>query len=818
MTKNLQFRYTVAIGGGIVFVAVILAAMFFFQSRDLFTTIKNTSTDTMSEALHGEATKRLRTLSTILSQDLANPLYDFDMLAILQLLQSIAQLDDIHHIMVIDPEGVIIHDGTEVLGEYGTHLENPEILGWISKETTSLILESQSAMEIISPIFIADELLGWVRVGLSRRDQLINTVKMTGRLTNLISEFEQQGRYLTILVTLVLLILGLLLAAFISRRLVFPIRQLSEYVVRVGQGDYGIELPKNRQDELGQLIHAFNRMSRDLSSTTVSRQYLNDILNNMRDVLIVISEQGEILMVNAAASEMLGYAREKLENKPYHELIDRKDGERVKKWLTLVVEEKADSMDARYITADGQQILVSLSGAYLKLKGMPKQIICVAQDVSERRRNEDHIRYLAQYDGLTNLPNRQLFRDRLKHAMEQAERGEYLIALMFIDLDQFKKVNDSLGHLAGDRLLKEAALRLKKMLRLGDTVARLGGDEFTVIAEQIKSIHDSINIAKTIIKTIKEPFEIEGRKLYIGCSIGIVFYPFAKDDLGSLVQKADMAMYQAKRSGRGQYCVYSHHLGANEDGVLQLENELIEALDSKSFHLLYQPVIDIKSGIPTSMEALLRWNNPRRGTLEPSEFLPFLENSGLIIELGDWILEKACVDMLSNDHSTDQPLRLNVNVSIHQFNQSDFSSRVESILTKTGFDPCRLELEITESSLVDDIELSRNVVRSLKKLGVRIAVDDFGTGYSTFTYLRDFDIDSLKLDYSFIKDLPADSYTIGICTALIAMARVMNLNVVAEGVERMEQLQWLKQAGVQEYQGYYFSGPTSLDGFNARYH
>lgn len=218
------------------------------------------------------------------------------------------------------------------------------------------------------------------------------------------------------------------------------------------------------------------------------------------------------------------------------------------------------------------------------------------------------------------------------------------------------------------------------------------------------------------------------------------------------------------------------------------------------------------------MEALLRWDNPRRGTLEPSEFLPFLENSGLIIELGDWILEKACLDMLSNDHSTDQPLRLNVNVSIHQFNQGDFSSRVESILTKTGFDPCRLELEITESSLVDDIELSRNVVRSLKKLGVRIAVDDFGTGYSTFTYLRDFDIDSLKLDYSFIKDLPADSYAIGICTALIAMARVMNLNVVAEGVERMEQLQWLKQAGVQEYQGYYFSGPTSLDGFNARYH
>ncbi|MCU7933252.1 MAG: EAL domain-containing protein [Candidatus Thiodiazotropha sp. (ex Dulcina madagascariensis)] len=818
MPKNLQFRYTVAIGGGIVFVALILAAMFFFQFRDLFTTIKITSNSTMSEALHGEATKRLTTLSKILSQDLVNPLYDVDMLAIFQLLQSIEQLDDIHHVMVIDPEGVIVHDGTEALDDYGKRLEIHEILNWISKESTPLLLESQSAMEIVSPIFIADEILGWVRIGLSRRDQLLNSAKMTDRLTNLISKFEQQGRYITIFVTIFLLIIGLLLAALISRRLVSPIRQLSEYAIRVGQGDYGIELQNNRQDELGQLIHAFNRMSRDLSSTTVSRQYLNDILNNMRDVLIVISEQGKILMVNQAASDMLGYARDKLENKSYLELIDYRDSERVKKWLSQVMEDDADSLDARYLTANGQQILVSLSGAYLKLKGMPKQIICVAQDVSERRRNEEHIRYLAQYDGLTNLPNRQLFRDRLKHAMEQAERGEYLIALMFIDLDQFKKVNDSLGHLAGDRLLKEAALRLKKILRLGDTVARLGGDEFTVIAEQIKSIHDSINIAKAITETIREPFEIEGRKVYISCSIGMVFYPFAKDDLGSLVQKADMAMYQAKRSGRGQYRVYSHLLGSSEDGILQLENELIEALELKSFHLLYQPLVYTKTGIPTAMEALLRWDNPRRGTLEPTEFLPFLENSGLIVELGDWVLERACLDMLSNDHLTDQPLRLNVNVSIHQFNQGDFSSRVESILKKTGFDPGRLELEITESSLVDDFELSRNIVRSLKKLGVRIAVDDFGTGYSSFAYLRDFDLDSLKLDYSFIKDLPVDNYAVGICMALIAMARIMNLNVVAEGVERVEQLQWLSQAGVDEYQGFYFSEPISLDGFNTRQH
>ncbi|PVV27415.1 MAG: hypothetical protein B6D79_02535 [gamma proteobacterium symbiont of Ctena orbiculata] len=530
----------------------------------------------------------------------------------------------------------------------------------------------------------------------------------------------------------------------------------------------------------------------------------------MCDALIVVSDDMKILMVNNAATEMIGFDKQRLESMSYYDLIDSRDGVRVKRWLSRLLEQQIESIDARYITAAGSHVLVSLSGAYLDLSGAPGQIITVAQDVSERRKNEEHIRYLAQYDGLTNLPNRQLFRDRLKHAMKQAERGEYLIALMFIDLDRFKKVNDSLGHQAGDLLLKETAVRLKKLLRLGDTVARLGGDEFTIIAEQIKSINDGINIASTILETVKEPFEIDTRKVHIGCSIGIVFYPFASDDIGSLVQKADMAMYQAKRNGRGQYCVYNHMLGANENGVIQQESELMEALKTKSFHLLYQPVVDTSTGATVGMEALLRWDNPRRGILDPTEFLPFLENSGFIIELGDWILERACREMLDYSKSSDSPLQLNVNVSMHQFNQGDFSHRVESILNKTGFDPKRLELEITESSLIEDIEMSRNVVRSLKKLGIRIAVDDFGTGYSSFSYLRDFTLDTLKLDTSFIKGLPNDNYAIGICTALIKMAEIMQLNVVAEGVENQQQVAWLHSENVDQCQGYYFGEPAVL--------
>ncbi|WP_316364489.1 EAL domain-containing protein [Candidatus Thiodiazotropha sp. CDECU1] len=810
MARNLQFRYTVAIGAVIVIVTVILATLFFFQSKELLSNIKTTTTSTMSTALHDEAKKRLMNLSAILSEDLSNPLYNFDMLAILQLLQSVAKLDDIAHVMVIDPKGVIVHDGTELLDSYGKQLEEREILDWIEKQSAPLLINSEELMEIVSPVHIADERLGWVRIALFKKAQLENTQKLTQQLSNLTAESQQRERYLLYLVTTVLLLLGLGLAALISNRLVSPIRKLTEYVKRVGEGAYGIELDRNRSDEIGQLIHSFNRMSRDLSNTSVSRQYLNDVLNNLCDALIVVSDDMKILMVNNAATEMIGFDKQRLESMSYYDLIDSRDGVRVKRWLSRLLEQQIESIDARYITAAGSHVLVSLSGAYLDLSGAPGQIITVAQDVSERRKNEEHIRYLAQYDGLTNLPNRQLFRDRLKHAMKQAERGEYLIALMFIDLDRFKKVNDSLGHQAGDLLLKETAVRLKKLLRLGDTVARLGGDEFTIIAEQIKSINDGVNIATTILETVKEPFEIDTRKVHIGCSIGIVFYPFATDDIGSLVQKADMAMYQAKRNGRGQYCVYNHMLGAHENGVLQQESELMEALKTKSFHLLYQPVVDTSTGATVGMEALLRWDNPRRGILDPTEFLPFLENSGFIIELGDWILERACREMLDYSESSDSPLQLNVNVSMHQFNQGDFSHRVESILNKTGFDPKRLELEITESSLIEDIEMSRNVVRSLKKLGIRIAVDDFGTGYSSFSYLRDFTLDTLKLDTSFIKGLPNDNYAIGICTALIKMAEIMQLNVVAEGVENQQQVAWLHSENVDQCQGYYFGEPAVL--------
>lgn len=811
MVKKLLHRYTIAFGMVIIVVVIVLAFVFFLQSSSVFSRINTSSTATMGSALHAEANKRIHMLGMILSEDLANPLYEYDMLGIFQLLQSVSKLDDIEYVIVLDAKGTIVHDGTELLSRYGERIEDNTILQWVGRENKALLQQKTKTLELVSPIQIADEVTGWVIIGLSLSSQLDTIETMSNDLTQVIVKFERDTGKIVIVVALFLLLIGLLLALLIAKRFVQPIRQLADSVYQVGQGDHGLQMAHQREDELGHLIDAFNRMSLDLSKTTVSRQYLDDVLNNMHDALTVISQQGEVLLVNKSAVDMLQNVDQELIGKPYLELIARKEVDRVEAWLHQVVSQGSEPIDTAYRLPNGEQLPVTLSAAFLQKKDGDNQIICAAQDISERKRSEARIRYLAQYDSLTNLPNRQLLRDRLKHAMEQAIRGDYLIAVLFIDLDRFKKINDSIGHQVGDRLLKEVAARLKKLLRLGDTVARVGGDEFVVVTEQINTVVSAYHVADLIIETLKEPFEIEGRKLYIGCSIGITYYPFADDSLENLIQQSDMAMYQAKQSGRGHYEIYHHKLGLQQDGYIRLEHEIVQAIRNNGFHLNYQPLITVENNRFTGFEALLRWRHPSQGMIGPHEFLPILESTGMITEMGDWVLETGCREILTCQASTDQLISLNVNVSMYQFNQIDFPARVSSILTKTGFNPTMLKLEITESCLVDDIELSRNTIKKLKKLGIQIAVDDFGTGYSAFTYLRDFELDCLKLDHSFIKDIPNDRYAEGICRALITMAKEMDLNVVAEGVENEMQLAWLKQEGVDEYQGELFSAPLSLE-------
>lgn len=419
------------------------------------------------------------------------------------------------------------------------------------------------------------------------------------------------------------------------------------------------------------------------------------------------------------------------------------------------------------------------------------------------------IEHLAYHDALTGLPNRPLFMDRLIVALSQAHRGSQKLAVLFLDLDRFKNINDSLGHTAGDSLLKAVSDRIRRCVREGDTVARFGGDEFTMLIPRIENIEDAAKIASKIIETIKIPFLLGGQELFISTSIGVSLYPGDGLDPETLVRNADTAMYRAKEQGRDNYQLYAPDMNAQALERLDLENTLRKALSQEELVLFYQPQVSARTGAVIGLEALVRWQHPERGLLSPAQFISAAEVSGLIIPIGDWILRTACRQARVWQKKLDQKITIAVNLSARQFQQPDLVEQVRAALDDTGLDPSTLEIEITESNAMQNAENTIYTLRELKAIGVRISMDDFGTGYSSLNYLKRFPIDTLKLDQSFVRDVTTDPSDAAIVSAVITMAHSLNLKVVAEGVETEEQLQFLRRQNCDVIQGYYFSRPAS---------
>ena len=421
------------------------------------------------------------------------------------------------------------------------------------------------------------------------------------------------------------------------------------------------------------------------------------------------------------------------------------------------------------------------------------------------------VSHLAYTDALTGLPNRPLFMDHLILALAQAARTGQKLAVFFIDLDRFKDINDSLGHSSGDMLLKSVAERLRHCVREGDTVARFGGDEFTLLVPKIDIIEDAAKIAQKIHETLKIPFGIGERELFVTASIGISLYPADGLDPETLVRNADTAMYRAKDSGRDNYQLYAPAMNARAIERLALENMLRRALENNELLLYYQPLIDTVTKQVVGLEALLRWQHPQLGLLSPAHFISTAEVSGLIVPIGQWVLEASCKQMKLWHKRIDPDLRVSVNLSARQFQQANLVEETGTILEKTRLRPNALELEITESNAMQNAENTIYTLRELKTLGVRIAMDDFGTGYSSLNYLKRFPIDTLKLDRSFIRDVVADVSDAAIVSAVISMAHSLHLEVVAEGVETEEQLSFLRKHNCDRIQGFLFSPPLPVD-------
>jgi len=437
----------------------------------------------------------------------------------------------------------------------------------------------------------------------------------------------------------------------------------------------------------------------------------------------------------------------------------------------------------------------------------PGQFATIFEDITERRRAEDEIQSLAYMDTLTGLPNRILLQDRLSGALVRAEREACLVGILFLDLDRFKSVNDTLGHAVGDLLLKSVADRLRECVRKSDTVARLGGDEFVVVLTSLQRELDTTLVAQEILARLAQPFAIGDRDIHSSTSIGIAVYPLDGRDAGTLLTNADMAMYAAKARGRNTYQFYTDAMNRRALERLDLENSLRLALKRREFFLQYQPQVNLAHSRITGVEALLRWRHPEQGLIPPGRFIPVAEETGLILPVGEWALRAACVQGRAWQDAGLPPLRIAVNLSGQQFKQPGFVDLVRCTLEETGMSPELLELELTESMIAGDADETLNRLIAIKNMHVHLALDDFGTGYSSLSYLRKCPIDRIKIAQTFVRDMPTDPGDAAIVETILAMARSLKLEVIAEGVETAEQFGFLRSRQCNEMQGYYFAVP-----------
>jgi diguanylate cyclase (GGDEF)-like protein/PAS domain S-box-containing protein len=522
----------------------------------------------------------------------------------------------------------------------------------------------------------------------------------------------------------------------------------------------------------------------------------------------ILIEQGRrIVYVNPAMAEISGYERHELVGLDLRELVHPV----ARQHVPGPEPEGAPAgqparRELRLVRKDGGEGWVECTWASIEYGGR-SALLLTAFDITERKRSEERIRNLAYQDALTGLPNRLLFNDRLSMAVAHAHRSRQRLAVLFLDLDRFKVINDSLGHGVGDRLLQSVSERLLGALREGDTVARLGGDEFTLLLPAVHRAVDVAKVAEKLLEALREPFPVDGQELFVTGSVGIALYPDDGLDPETLIKNADAAMYRAKDQGRDTYQLYTPAMNATALERLAIENSLRRALAQEELEIHYQPILQLASGHVHGVEALLRWRHPERGLIPPTEFIPLAELTGLIVPIGPWVLRTACAQ-LRRWHEAGHPgLCLAVNISARQFQQADLVAEVRQALELTGVPAHALDLEITESNAMQDPDAATRTLRELKTLGVRISIDDFGIGHSSLSYLKRLPIDTLKIDRSFIRDIVSDPDDAAIVTAVLAMADTLKLQVVAEGVESDEQLAFLRERRCGRIQGHVFSPP-----------
>lgn len=544
---------------------------------------------------------------------------------------------------------------------------------------------------------------------------------------------------------------------------------------------------------------------------------ISAILDAAADGIITLNVNGDVLSCNRAGETILEYERGGMLGKHISEIFAilplfdvKKTKDQAIDIFNIISKEDQTSVEVIGICKNSYHIPLELMYSKINLYDCPLHI-CIIRDISDRKITESKLIYQASHDSLSGLPNRLLLLDRIEQAFLLAQRQNKMVGVLFFDLDNFKAVNDTLGHRVGDLLIKEVVSRINKSLRKSDTFSRLGGDEFVIVLPSIEKDISCVIAINRLTKVFKSPFIIEGHEITITASIGISIYPKNGNNATEILKNADIAMYCAKGLGRNTYQFYSPEINMRIVERVNMEDQLRHAVNNADFHLHYQPIISLKNGKIVGMEALIRWQHPMLGLVPPQDFIPIAEETGLIVPIGEWVLETACTQNKIWQKMGFPPLQMAVNVSAHQLKKNNIFQTVVKVLKKTKLDPSYLDIELTESAVIENILEVLPALINLSKMGVKLSIDDFGTGYSNLKYLKKLPASKLKIDRSFVTHLNSNADDRAIVLSILTMAHSMGLNVVAEGVETKEQIQFLVEHNCDMMQGYYFSRPMSAE-------
>ena len=564
------------------------------------------------------------------------------------------------------------------------------------------------------------------------------------------------------------------------------------------------------------LLNARRRNPKGIEAIRQGEEKYRTILESIQEGYFEVDLNGKFTFCNDSMSRLTGHSKEELLGMNHKQFTNEETAKEVFQAFDNVYTtgEPSKGFDWQIIRKNGVEGYIEASVSLQKdSSGKPTGFKGMIRDITERKRTEQQINYMATHDTLTGLPNRLMFSQLLNQAIRSAQRHRKQLAVLFIDLDRFKAINDSLGHEAGDRLLKEMAKRFKKSLRAVDVVGRLGGDEFVIFIEEVEEFRQVEIVAHKLLSSAIKPMVLQGEECRVTASIGISIYPGNGTDEQTLIKNADMAMYFAKEEGRNNYQFYSKDIQSLSNKRLSIETNLRRALERNELSLKYQAKVHFKTGAITGVEALLRWKNPSLGLITPTQFIPVAEETGLIVPIGRWVMKTACAQNVAWQRQGLPPVCMAVNLSLRQIMDDKLLEDIKAALDDSGMAPNLLELEITESMVMHNPARLIAVLTNIKKMGVRLAIDDFGTGYSSLAQIKHFPIDTLKVDRSFIRNLPQDSENKAITEAIITMGKTLKLTVVAEGVETQEQKDFLRDHICDEMQGFYFSKPIAPDQF-----